>query len=99
MPWSDASAVAVNVTVTSATGDGFIALSTNCHAGRTVANLSISAVAGSAGLWISNYGANVDLVIDATAVFPNGSQRTITQAVCHDVNVPRPPPPPAGLPG
>ena len=104
-------AVSVNITATNATGDGFISINTgpvvntstsnlNYSAGHTSSNASIVAVGGNDTIWISNYGANVDLVVDINGAFftppPGGAGPLVLGAAsCHDPNRPAPPPPPA----
>ncbi|HEY1281895.1 MAG TPA: excalibur calcium-binding domain-containing protein [Acidimicrobiales bacterium] len=93
---SDMSAASLNLTVTNATGDGFVSINTgpgvngstsniNYTPGRNTSNSAVVA-APTGDFWVSNSGADVDLIIDVNGgfggtVIAGGSCGTIVKPV------------------
>jgi endonuclease YncB( thermonuclease family) len=103
---SDMSAASLNLTVTNATGDGFVSINTGPGVNTTTSNInytpgkntSNSAVvaAPTGDFWVSNYGAEVDLIVDANGGFGGTA---FAGGSCGTIVTPVPPPASALAPG
>jgi endonuclease YncB( thermonuclease family) len=103
---SDMSAASLNLTVSNATGDGFVSINTgpgvngstsniNYTPGRNTSNSAVVA-APTGDFWVSNYGADVDLIIDVNGGF-GGTE--FAGGSCGSIVKPVPvTPPPASTP-